>query len=151
MPSLEIMLLKIALQKYVHYICIYIEVKSSIPKHNLWAWNWRCKSILWNGTYRVSEKNSSYCVSLMESGWIGKVRTSHVKDRMVTSRSSQSNYLKIATCCFLAWHLASLGYGKDWLAQINVSEWDIRSCCWSCDFCEWDIRSCAWSPSGAPL
>ena len=45
--------------------------------------------------------------------------------------SSLTNDVKIDICCFLAWCLALLGYGKDWLAQWqdNVTEKDIRSWC----------------------
>ena len=38
------------------------------------------------------------------------------------------------TCPFLACRSASLGYGKDWLAQDNVTVWDIGSWYWWSDF-----------------
>ena len=43
---------------------------------------------------------------------------------------------KVDTCHFLAWCLALIGYGKDWLAQCqdNGTEWDIRSWCQQSDF-----------------
>ena len=46
---------------------------------------------------------------------------------------------EIDTCRYLAWHLALIGYDKDWLAQNqdNVTEWDIGV-----------IVPVAWSPSG---
>ena len=36
---------------------------------------------------------------------------------------------KIVTCYYLPWYSALLGYGKDWLAHDNVTEWDIRLWC----------------------
>ena len=43
--------------------------------------------------------------------------------------SGQMNVFKIDASHFLAWHLALLGQGKDWLAQCqdNVIEWDIMA------------------------
>ena len=46
----------------------------------------------------------------------------------VNTDKSQTNGLNIDTCHFLARRLALLGLDKGWLE--NVSEWDIRSCCW---------------------
>ena len=45
--------------------------------------------------------------------------------------SSQTNDLKIYTCCFLVRHSTLLGYGKNWLAQYqdNMTVWDIGSWC----------------------
>ena len=45
------------------------------------------------------------------------------------SLSSQTNDLKIYTCCFLPRLSVSLGLDKDWLAQCqgNVTEWDSSS------------------------
>ena len=63
MPSLEIMLWNKALHNYTHIDAYYTYVKRSFPKHNLWPWCWHCKSILWNGAYRVLGKSSSYAAS----------------------------------------------------------------------------------------
>ena len=45
--------------------------------------------------------------------------------------SSQTKDFKMDTCCFLAWRLELLRYGKDWLAQCQdkVTESDNRSWC----------------------
>ena len=47
-----------ALHKYSH-ICKYTYMKSSFPRDNLWAWQWHCKPIFWNGAYYVFEKSFS--------------------------------------------------------------------------------------------
>ena len=36
---------------------------------------------------------------------------------------------QINTFCLLAWCPLLLGYGKGWLIQYNVTEWDIASWC----------------------
>ena len=54
---------------------------------------------------------------------------------LLPSRVNSMTY-QIYACRFLAWHLALLGYGKDWLArcQDNGTGLDIESWYWQPDF-----------------
>ena len=72
-------------------------------------------------------------------GQIGRARGLRAADREFGSGSSETYVLKSDTCYFLVWCSALLGEGNEWLAQCqyNVTEWDIRSCCWRPSFLVW--------------
>ena len=68
MSSSEIMFLKRTLLKYVLHMHIYIYtcMKSSFPKHNLWAWfgHWKHFIFFINDTYRVLDICTLYALYL---------------------------------------------------------------------------------------